>query len=655
MIVEAKKFTRSGMSVIPIVRATKRPAGAWARWQGEIPKDLDLIAFESAEGIGVVCGRVSGGLEVLDFDAKHYPEGRDFYTDWLALLPEKLATKIGLRIKTPSGGWHVPYRCTEVSGNTKLARVPNPSSPPEFLETIETRGEGGYVATWPTPGYEVTDGSWGKVPVVTPDERDTLLSAARSLNLGREKPYTHKAAPQNVQRPGDDFSARTSWGEILEPHGWTRAWERGGEEYWTRPGKKTKDGTSATTNYKGSDLLKVFTSNGSPFEPDATYSKFAAHAYLNFGGNMIDAARSLGNQGYGDQRRGIDSYETPNVLVRPRSKFVTLDDIEEKNIEWLVRGLIPIGEYTVLAGPPGTGKSTIAQAIATAVTNGDELFGYQVEQGEVVFLSAEQSVSCITKPRFRLMGADTSKVVCLDDEKDGEIVLFSLDKQGVKELDEALEGRSVRLIVIDTGDAYFEAQKNINSMIDVGAWLQRLIALARKHRLAVLVIMHLNKAYGMDSLNRIAGSVTWGGRARSGLVCNENRRIPDEYAMINVKNNFAKKGWKTGYTLVEAAPEISVVSWCQTDVTEAELCEAPQSSEMHNKTNDCKDWLIALLTKEGAMPSTEIEQLAKIEGFSRNCLFDAKKVSGVKASKDGLAGGWSWSLPKEEEPPYWAE
>ena len=48
-------------------------------------------------------------------------------------------------------------------------------------------------------------------------------------------------------RPGDDFSARTDWADILLPLGAVLHHEANGERYWTRPGKDRRDGHSATT------------------------------------------------------------------------------------------------------------------------------------------------------------------------------------------------------------------------------------------------------------------------------------------------------------------------------------------------------------------------------------------------------------------------
>ena len=70
-------------------------------------------------GIGLIHGRVSRNSEVLDFDQP------GLYEEFEALADETghgdLVRSLP-RIKTPSGGDHLPYRCTEPpEGNQKLA------------------------------------------------------------------------------------------------------------------------------------------------------------------------------------------------------------------------------------------------------------------------------------------------------------------------------------------------------------------------------------------------------------------------------------------------------------------------------------------------------------------------------------------------------
>jgi putative DNA primase/helicase len=91
-----------------------------------------------------------------------------------------------------------------------------------------------------------------------------------------------------------------SWTDILTPHGWTLLHTAADVGFWRRPGK-TEPSPSATTNYKGCDLLYVFSSNAYPFEPETTYSKFAAFATLNCGGDYRLAAQRLARLGFGER------------------------------------------------------------------------------------------------------------------------------------------------------------------------------------------------------------------------------------------------------------------------------------------------------------------------------------------------------------------
>lgn len=125
-------------------------------------------------------------------------------------------------------------------------------------------------------------------------EEALATSVRKSITQGH---VVHGAYPTNGHRPGDDFNRRADWFNILEPHGWMPIRQRGDITDWRRPGKNY--GISGTTNYGGSALLYVFSSNAAPFEPDTAYSPFAAYALLNHSGEFTRAARALQVQGYG--------------------------------------------------------------------------------------------------------------------------------------------------------------------------------------------------------------------------------------------------------------------------------------------------------------------------------------------------------------------
>lgn len=137
----ATKYLGLGLSVIPILAdGSKRPAlSSWKKYQSERADESTLLRWfgpESTVGLAVVCGAVSGGLEVLDFDA---PEA---WERWQALAAAKHPAFLAQpRVKTPAGGRHVYLRVPgrEAAGNTKLARRLGGKT------LVEVRGEGGYV------------------------------------------------------------------------------------------------------------------------------------------------------------------------------------------------------------------------------------------------------------------------------------------------------------------------------------------------------------------------------------------------------------------------------------------------------------------------------------------------------------------------------
>ena len=306
VIEQALRLTKDGISVIPIrPDGTKAPAiREWKSYQKKIanPEALEPW-FSNGNGIAVIGGKVSGNLEILDFDD---PDAAKSWTDLLkeegySQLLEKLPV-----VMTPTGGFHVYYRCEEpVEGNQKLAQKNGPDGQTEVM--IETRGEGGYVVAPGSPRachsngklYELVRGDLSNIPRITAEERTRLLDAARSLNaIIKPKRIVRGPSAGVGNRPGDDFNQRGTWEEILTPHGWEPVRNRGETTDWRRPGKG--HGISATTNHAGSDLLYNFSSNGHPFESETAYSKFAAYTLLNHNDDFKAAARALASEGYGE-------------------------------------------------------------------------------------------------------------------------------------------------------------------------------------------------------------------------------------------------------------------------------------------------------------------------------------------------------------------
>ena len=330
----ARQYLRAGLCVLPARRAEKRPAvGVWKQYRSRLPTDAELSAWlaNGPDALCIICGRVSGHAEMIDFDA-----GGELFDAWAARIPADLRAKLVIE-RTQRDGRHVFYRCqAEVCGNMKLAQRQRDG---KIVTLIETRGEGGLFLCAPTPGYVLLQGDLAHPPLLTEAERDLLLQAAWELNEYvppvvdvtvnlKPGPFLLRAdklslleagdAPPTSERPGDDFNQRGNVRAVLTQAGWTRVRE-GVNEYWRRPGKES--GWSATLKDR---VFYVFSASADPFEPNRAYSPFSVFALLEHGGNFEEAARALRLAGYGDampedDTHGVDISGIVNMASGPGS------------------------------------------------------------------------------------------------------------------------------------------------------------------------------------------------------------------------------------------------------------------------------------------------------------------------------------------------
>ena len=290
------------------------------------------LGFDGAYGIGFLCGSTSGSLEVIDIDSK-YQEHRDLFGGMKELIcnvDELLWQKMVIE-RSPSGGFHLFYRCKHIEGNQKLAnRLPNAaeiadakakdSKPPQQVVLIETRGIGGFIMTAPSPKYELIQHDFSMIPTISIEEREMIIDAAKSFNEVEppKKPTYIAAEKKNVEYGTDnvpcwvDYNNKNTCLDLLLPAGWRIVSQRGDMTHLLRPG--TVASQKSATFFSAKNRVVFFTSS-CEFDTwqgkgsKTSYTPFAIYATWNHAGDKKAAAKDLYKQGYGTRFTEKEIYE----------------------------------------------------------------------------------------------------------------------------------------------------------------------------------------------------------------------------------------------------------------------------------------------------------------------------------------------------------
>ena len=338
----AIKYHEAGLSVIPIGE-NKIPKGSWKASQ------FDRIApngnFEKAKGIGIVCGEVSGGLYCIDFDTKNDLSKPDSWDRFKAALTKEQRELIKQCVieATPSQGRHLIYRVDGVIGGnekfasrfaTKAEKLINPKS--KVLCLIESRGIGGYFQVAPTFGYEILNGSFDTLPILTQAQHDDFINICKSLDQtgAWEVKQEEKKLAQQPQRLGvsvfDDYCLRGDIPQLMEDNDWKYVETQGNNMRYKRPG--TTDSRTSADWHTDKRLLYVFTSS-TEFEPNKGYNPVQIFTMLNCGALNKDAYREAAKQlrelGFGEQDAQEDEIEKQIELERTNNYLAEDDEIDK--------------------------------------------------------------------------------------------------------------------------------------------------------------------------------------------------------------------------------------------------------------------------------------------------------------------------------------
>ncbi len=344
--------------------------------------------------------------------------------------------------------------------------------------------------------------------------------------------------------------------------------------------------------------------------------------------------------------------------MNPRAVLTRADSVRMEPIDWLWPEWLAKGKLHVMAGAPGTGKTTLALAFAAVISCGG-LWPDRTPAavGSVAIWSGEDDPADVLVPRLAAMGADLTRVHFVSgiDGPDGrrafdparDVALLAAKLGDIPDL---------RLMVVDpivsavAGDSHHNAETRRS--------LQPLVDLAAVHRCALVGITHLSKGTaGRDPVERVTGSVAFGALARVVLMTvrelTEDGK-PGRRMLVRGKSNIGPDTGGYVYDLrqgeLSGHPGIypSAVVWGNLiEGSARELLAAAEHTE-DSPADDSTDFLRELLA-EGRRPAKEIYAEAEQAGYSRDQMKRAKARIGVTTRKLGMNAGWVWVLPSGPE------
>lgn len=336
-------------------------------------------------------------------------------------------------------------------------------------------------------------------------------------------------------------------------------------------------------------------------------------------------------------------------------------EIAPERVDWLWPGRIARGKHTCFAGEPGTGKSQLATDIEARITMGAEwpCGEGRAPQGSIIILSAEDGEADTIVPRLLAAGADLGRVHIISAVRIEDKGRRSFNLRADLDLLERkiVELGDVGLIRIDPISSYLGKTDSHNNA-EVRGVLEPIGEMAERMRIAILSITHFSKtgaASTTKALHRFIGSIAFVGAPRAAFAVIEDSSDTERRLLLHAKNNLAAPPQGLAFRLKQTIVGdlgkgivASRVEWEQEPVTvtadEALAAEAAGAADTSSGV-EAENFLQELLA-EGPVPAKQVRADVDAAALSWSTVKRAKARLGIKAEKDGMDGGWSWSLPR---------
>lgn len=435
-----------------------------------------------------------GGYAVIDLDNHGGKQGEESLFAWV--LDSGNIMPATLRVQTPSGGWHLWFKDTALTGGKD-----------GFLEGVDVHGgpgaEGRYVLL---PGQTIEAGSYtvkDKRPLAElPESVAAAVNAARAPKSEKKPAEVTAAAPAGSL----DFAGVLNEIAAMEP-----LKEGGRDNALIAMCLRWKEQGFSPSVYVA--LMRLMQETGKIENPqDFTESDFS---------RIAQSAWKKSSAVYGSA--------SMEALLPKNEGFEELRDIMAAELppqEWLIKDLIPAGAFGVFGGNAKSGKTYLCLQMARAIAAGVDFLGFKVpEKRTVLYVYLEGGKHQVKRRYEELFPAEEVPT--------GLHFTFkyaALDAGGIAKLKEDIARYKASLVIVDTwqrarvedgrkgATAYQKEYREISTLIN---------EICVPSGCTLLMVHHLkqlsSRDAGMDVLNTFNGSAAISGASDFSLFLSRER------------------------------------------------------------------------------------------------------------------------------------
>lgn len=314
------------------------------------------------------------------------------------------------------------------------------------------------------------------------------------------------------------------------------------------------------------------------------------------------------------EKRGPQKYDPDDELS---TRLISLNDIEEKELEWIIPNLIPKNQITVFAGDGGVGKTSLWSHIASKLSTGEPLFFEKSTDRKplkIVYFSSEDPSDSVLKKKLVHNKADLSmiKTIMLDDSR---LQRVKFDSRFLKNI---ISDNRPDIIIFDPLQSFLPENTNMSARNKMREAMNHLLVLAQQYQVTFFVMAHTNKKSNVSGRERAADSADIWDIARSFLFIGMLK--DDMKYLSNEKNNYARLQ-KTYLFSIEN--DVIVMKGISNNRDDDFQMEKLKSRREKTSVNQAEDYIVDLLENQ-KLSSDELEKIVLNSGYSAYALKNAK-------------------------------